>query len=181
MATETHSTSLIGKALDFARKYIILALAMKFFAGLVIGFGLGVYFLPILIADAPADQTLVLAESESADRMASFSKDRGDSDALHWGEGTLYLSNGRVTLDGSVSPGPDYRIYLIPKYVDSEKAFLEIKSSSREIARVSGFKNFSYKTATDINYGEYEGVLIWCERFGQYITSGRLEIRNNQS
>jgi len=45
-----------------------LALSLKFIAGLVIGFGLGVYYLPILFADAPVDQTLVLAEAEAAER-----------------------------------------------------------------------------------------------------------------
>ena len=168
--------SLIGKALNFARRHIILAMTMKFMAGLVIGFGLGVYYLPILIADAPADQALVVAEAESADRQAMFVRDRGDSDALHWGEGTLFLSKNRVTLDGEVSPGPDYRIYLTPRYVETEKDFLAIKSSSVEIARVKGFKNFSYEIPGGIDASNYQGVLIWCERFGQYITSGPLKV-----
>jgi len=58
--------------LEFARRHIILALSMKFIAGLVIGFGLGIYYLPILIADAPADQTLVLAQADAAERQAVF-------------------------------------------------------------------------------------------------------------
>ena len=56
------------RLLEFARRHIILALSLKFIAGLVIGFGLGVYYLPILIANAPVDQTLVLAEAEAAER-----------------------------------------------------------------------------------------------------------------
>ena len=84
------SSSLFGKLLDFARRHIILVLTLKFMSGLAIGFGLGVYYLPILIADAPADQALVVAQAETADRQARFVRDRGDRDALPWGEGTLF-------------------------------------------------------------------------------------------
>lgn len=170
------SSSLFGKLLDFARRHIILVLTLKFMSGLAIGFGLGVYYLPILIADAPADQALVVAQAETAERQAMFVRDRGDSDALHWGEGTLFLSETRVTLDGEVSPGPDYRIYLTPRYVETEKDFLAIKSNSVEIARVKGFKNFSYEITGGIDASAYQGVLIWCERFSQYITSGPLKV-----
>lgn len=38
------------RLLPFARNHIILFSSAKFIAGLVIGFGLGVYFLPILTA-----------------------------------------------------------------------------------------------------------------------------------
>ena len=94
--------------------------------------------------------------------------------ALGWGEGTLFLSKSRVTLDGEVSPCPDYRIYLTPHYVETEREFRRIKTHSVEIARVKGFKNFSCEIAPSIDINQFEGVLIWCERFGQYITSGPL-------
>ena len=165
------------RVLEFARRHIILALSLKFIAGLVIGFGLGVYYLPILIADAPVDQTLVLAEAEAAERQAVFVRDRKDSDGLHWGEGTLFLSKSRVTLEGEVSPGPDYRIYLTPRYVETEREFRRIKNDSVEIARVKGFKNFSYEIVPSVDINQYQGVLIWCERFSQYITSGPLTNR----
>ena len=175
---------LFTKSIDFARRHIILALTAKFFAGLVIGFGLGVYFLPILIADAPADETIVLAQSQTADRQAVFVRERADSDLSHWGEGTLYLTSTRATLDGQVSPGPDYRLYLTPKFVETEDAFEAIKSQSVEIARIKGFKNFSYEIPPSViphgvDMNLYGGVLIWCERFSQYITSGPLTASTN--
>lgn len=170
--------TLIKTLLDFARRHIILALTAKFFAGLVIGFGLGVYFLPILIADAPADAQVVQAAAQSAERQASFSRDRQDSDGLHWGEGTLYLSDTRVTLEGKVSPGPDYRLYLTPEYVETEDAFEAIKSQSLEIARINGFENFSYEIASGLDTSGYAAVVIWCERFGEFITSGTLTTTN---
>ena len=39
---------MLKSLLDFARRHIILFGTAKFTAGLVIGFALGVYFLPIL-------------------------------------------------------------------------------------------------------------------------------------
>ena len=171
--------ALINTLLDFARRHIILALTAKFFAGLVIGFGLGVYFLPILIADAPADASLVQAQAATAERQAIFTRDRADSDGLHWGEGVLYLSDNRVTLEGKVSPGPDYRLYLTPEFVETEDAFEAIKSQSLEIARIKGFENFSYEIPQGLDTSRYGAVLIWCERFGEFITSGPLTDKTN--
>jgi len=151
---------------------------LKFCAGLVIGFGLGVYFLPIIIADKPADITVVEAAIGNAEYQAMFRRDLPGSDALHWGEGTLYLNRDRVTLKGDVSPGPDYRLYLAPSYAETEEGFLAIKSQSREIARIKGFSNFSYQLPAAIDIADYAAVVIWCERFGQFITAGRLTRRN---
>ena len=143
----------------------------------MIGFGLGVYFLPIIIAEAPADETIIIAQAETAERQAVFVKDRAGSDPLHWGEGTLFLSDSRVTLEGKVSPGPDYRLYLAPEFVETGDGFRAIKSQSVEVARIKGFENFSYEIPQNIDINAYGAVVIWCERFGQYITSGRLENR----
>jgi hypothetical protein len=169
--------TLFNKLLDFARRYIILVLTLKFIAGLVIGFGLGVYFLPILIADAPVDETLIEVQAQTADRQAIFVKGRAGSDFGHWGEGTLYVSDSRVTLEGEVSPGPDYRLYLTPEFVETDEGFRRIKDQSVEIARVKGFKNFSYEIPAGIDTDSYDAVVIWCERFGVYITSGPLTAR----
>ena len=169
--------SFLTRCLDVARRHIILALTLKFSAGLVVGFGLGVYFLPIIIAEAPADETLIIAQAESAERQAMFVKDRAGSDPFHGGEGTLFLSKDRVTLEGEVSPGPDYRLYLTPEFVETGDRFRAIKSQSVEVARIKGFKNFSYEIPQNVDINAYGAVVIWCERFGQFITSGPLESR----
>ncbi|MGU9961393.1 MAG: DM13 domain-containing protein [Candidatus Puniceispirillales bacterium WSBS_2018_MAG_OTU23] len=174
MSMETSSGSL-----NFLRRHIILTLMTMSFGSLVVGFGLGVYFLPIIIADAPADASIVQAASASAERQAMFVRDRKDSDATHYGNGTLFLSSNRVTLEGTVTPGPDYRLYLTPKYVETGDDFRAIKAQSVEIARVKGFENFSYEISQNIDINAYSGVVIWCEKFGKYITSGPLETRAN--
>jgi hypothetical protein len=170
--------TIFNKLLDIARRHIIMVMTAKFVAGLVIGFGLGVYFLPIIIADAPVDQEILQAQAQTAERQAIFTKDREGSDLGHWGEGILYLSDSRVTLDGEVSPGPDYRLYLTPKFVETSDAFRAIKADSVEVARIKGFKNFSYEIPSGIDTSGFESVVVWCERFGVYITSGPLTPRD---
>jgi len=78
---------------------------------------------------------------------------------LHWGEGKLFLSKSRVTLEGEVSPGPN-QIYLTPSYVETEREFRRIKNDSVEIARVKGFKNFSYEIIPSVDINQYQGELI---------------------
>ena len=168
---------MIKSYIEWWRKRLFLALTLKFLAGLVIGFGLGVYFLPIIIADSPADQAVLQEEERTAERQAVFVRDLPGSDSLHWGEGTLLLSKERVTLMGEVSPGPDYRLYLTPEYAETKDGFLAIKDRSREIARVKGFKDFSYELAQGIDISQYDSVVIWCERFSAFITAGRLTDR----
>ena len=78
-------------------------------------------------------------------------------------------------LDGTISPGPDYRLYLAPEFVDDGAAFLAIKAVSRQIGAVKTFENFALDLPPAIDLGEYDAVVIWCEAFKQFITAGRLE------
>lgn len=171
----TESRSRISRYIDFWKRHFFIALTLKFFAGLVIGFGLGVYFLPIIIADAPASEEVIIAAAEAASYEAEFIRDLPGSDFAHWGEGTLFLSAGKVSLDGAVSPGPDYRLYLTPRYAETESEFLAIKGQSLEIARITGFENFSYDLENQVDFSRFDSVIIWCERFSQFITAGRLQ------
>ena len=56
---------MIKPLLDFARRHIILFGTAKFAAGLVIGFALGIYFLPILTEEKKLD-TVALAQLEAS-------------------------------------------------------------------------------------------------------------------
>ena len=51
----------------------------------VAGFGLGVYFLPILTAVLGLDAATVRALADSAERRGKFVRDLPGSDVLHWG------------------------------------------------------------------------------------------------
>ena len=148
-------------------------------AGLVVGFGLGVYFLPILIAEDGLTETqiaeiTVAAEASGNLRTGEFSRDLDGSDAFHWGEGKIYANAERVWLDGKVSPGPDYRLYLTPAFVTNEADFNEIKGQSVEVGSVKAFENFSLPIPEGLNPDGYQGVIVWCEKFGEFITAASL-------
>ena len=75
---------MIKPLLDFARRHIILFGTAKFAAGRLIGFALGVYFLPILTEEKGL-ATVALAQLEaSAERSGTFTRDLPGSDAFHW-------------------------------------------------------------------------------------------------
>ena len=102
---------MIKPLLDFARRHIILFGAAKFAAGLVIGFALGVYFLPILTEEKGLD-TAALAQLEtSAERSGTFTRDLPDSDAFHWGEVKAF-SNFSLDVPPGITVG-DYPAVLI--------------------------------------------------------------------
>ena len=101
---------MIGSLLDVARRHIILFGTAKFAAGLVIGFGLGVYFLPILTAEKGLDSDVLIELQASAECSGTFMRDLPGSDAFHWGDGIVRIRDDRIWLEGQVSPGPDYRL-----------------------------------------------------------------------
>ena len=160
--------------LEFARRHIVLFGAAKFASGLVIGFGLGVYFLPILTAEDGLDQTTLASLETSIERSGTFHRDLAGSDAFHWGEGTVMASRDRIWLDGEIAPGPDYRLYLIPSFADDEASFLAIKDRAVQVGEIKAFTNFSIKVPDGVDVGAFPAILIWCEAFGEFITAAEL-------
>jgi len=167
------------------KKYLNISLLIGFVLGglvaLPVGFGLGTYYLPILVASEGASDDVVAAAKSEAMISATFRKNLKGSDGFHWGEGTLHLTRegGQYyfTLDGSVSPGPDYRLYLTPQYVEDEASFLTIKAQSVRVADITGFDNFRVDVPMSIDPTKYPAIIIWCERFNEFITAGRLEAK----
>ena len=166
--------SLIKKGMDWARSHLILFGTAKFVAGLIIGFGLGVYFLPILTAENGLDEATIASLSSSIERSGVFTRDLQDSDAFHWGEGKINVSAKRIWLEGKVAPGPDYRLYMTPRFVETEADFLAIKAQSVEVASIKAFENFSVDVPMTVDVSGYPALIIWCEAFGQFITSAEL-------
>lgn len=163
----------------FINKSLIIGLVLGGLAALPVGFGLGVYYLPILVASDGASRTQVAAAKSDAMISANFRRDLKGSDGFHWGEGTLHLTRegGQYffTLDGQVSSGPDYKLYLTPEYVEDEASFLALKERSVRVADITGFDDFRLDVPMSIDPTQYPAVIIWCERFGEFITSGRLQ------
>lgn len=139
----------------------------------VLGFAVGIYALPILTAPPAPSASEVRAMSSQAMYEASFRRDLEDSDAFHWGEGTVSVGPGYITLMGKLAPGPDYKLYLSPEFVETENDFNRLKSTMVRIGDVKTFENFVVDVPPAIDPSNYNSVIVWCESFGQFITSAR--------
>ena len=137
-----------------------------------VGFAAGIYTLPILIAPpAPAAAEMRQVE-ENRVFVAQFDRDRQDSDALHWGEGEVSIATDAISFVGELAPGPDYRLYLSPQFVETESDFNKHKSSMTYVGDVKTFDGFIVSLSSDVDPADYSAVIVWCESFGQFITSG---------
>lgn len=140
-----------------------------------IGFGLGIYLLPILIAPESPGEQAVQSAADSSRFTAEVRRDLEDSDALHWGEGTLYVGPDTIALDGRLAPGPDYRLYLSPQFVETESAFLALKSQMVEVGPVRTFENFMVPVPASIDPAAFGTAIVWCESFNQFITAAEYQ------
>lgn len=150
-----------------------LFLLLSHIAVFVAGVALGIYLLPILIAeDAPAP-TAVLDVERSASLRGEFRPDLKGSDLLHWGEGEVFVTPKVIAHRGRLAPGPDYKLYLAPDFVDDEASFLAIKEKSLRIGDVKGFSGFIASVPEGVDVNAYTTVVIWCERFGEFISAAK--------
>lgn len=153
---------------------IALLIATHCAAG-VAGFGAGVYALPILTApDAPTEEEIATMASRAM-YTAQFRRDLQDSDFLHWGEGTVSVGPDAITLIGRLAPGPDYKLYLSPEFVETEADFNRLKTSMVHVGDVKTFENFFVDVPPDIDPSNFNSVIVWCESFGEFITSAKYQ------
>ena len=150
-----------------------LVLAATHLAALAIGFALGIYALPILIAPPAPSAADVAAQAASASFKGQFRRDLKDSDALHWGEGTVSISRTAIALAGELAPGPDYKLYLSPEFVETEADFARLKPGMARVGDVRTFKNFVVPVPETIDPARYNTVIVWCETFSQFITAAQ--------
>ena len=137
----------------------------------VAGFAMGIYALPILTAPPAPSESEIIAMSSQAMYTTDFRKDLKDSDTLHWGEGNVTVGPRFITLMGKLAPGPDYKLYLSPKFVETESEFERLKSSMVRVGDVRTFENFIVSVPQSVDPSKYNSVIVWCESFGQFITS----------
>ncbi len=142
-------------------------------AALGAGFAGGIYALPILTAPpAPASADLDQAQAR-ARYQARFDRNHPGSDALHWGDGEIFISPRQIVHRGRLAPGPDYRLYLTPELVANKAAFAAIKPGSVQVGEVKSFSGFILGVPQHIDIEAYTSMLIWCEAFSQFITAAR--------
>ena len=138
-----------------------------------IGFAAGIYALPILIAPAAPTAQEIRAATTQVQYSGTFKRDLKDSDALHWGEGVVSIAPHAVSLAGKLAPGPDYKLYLSPEFVETEADFNRLKASMARVGDVKTFENFVVEIPPGIVPGNYSAVIVWCETFGQFITAAK--------
>lgn len=154
-------------------KKVLLLLSHS--ATLGLGFALGIYFLPILTQpEGPSSQELNAAVA-NAQYEGVFKRDLKGSDFLHWGQGELMLGEGAIAFKGELAPGPDYKLYLSPVYVEDEQSFLENKRDMVQIGAIKTFDGFVLTLPQGIDLSEYSTAVVWCESFSEFITSTRYQ------
>ena len=153
-------------------KTLVTLIVTHFFVALL-GIAIGIYILPILIApDAPTESEIA-AMSYQSQYDATFKKDLKDSDLFHWGEGQLAIGPEFITLIGSLAPGPDYKLYLSPEFIETEADFNRLKTAMVRVGKVNTFTNFVVNVPLNVDLSNYNTVIIWCETFGEFITSAK--------
>ena len=78
-----------------------------------------------------------------------------------------------IALAGKLAPGPDYKLYLSPEYVETKADFLRAKPSMVRVGDVKTFENFVVKVPEGVDPARYQAVVVWCETFSMFITAAR--------
>ena len=137
-------------------------------AVLLTGFALGIYLLPILTAPMTPSEALVQSTAGKSDFRGQFRRDLAGSDLLHWGEGEISVGKQTIASMGKVSPGPDYKLYLVPEFVENEAQFLKVKARSARLGDIKTSKISSCRCAT-----------AWMWRGTPWYLSGARRFRNS--
>ena len=151
----------------------LILLAATHAAALALGFALGIYLLPILTAPPAPGAELVSSAARDAQFHGEFRRGLKDSDFLHWGEGKVSVGRRAIALAGRVAPGPDYKLYLSPEFVETEADFARLKPKMARVGDVKTFENFVVAVPETIDPAAYNTVIVWCESFSQFITAAR--------
>ena len=78
-----------------------------------------------------------------------------------------------VALMGKLAPGPDYKLYLSPEFVETGADFMRLKTQMVRVGDVRTFDNFVVRIPESVDLARYNTVIVWCESFGQFITAAK--------
>jgi len=138
---------------------------------LAVGFALGVCLLPIITGPEGPDEAALGQAAQTAQFEATLTRDLKGSDFLHWGEGTISVSADKIVHRGAMSPGPNYKLYLLDTFVEDEAQFLAVKDQAQVIGDVRTFDGFILDVPPGVDVAAYSTVLVWCEAFSEFITA----------
>ena len=150
-----------------------LLLLITHAGALLVGIALGIYLLPILVEPESPGTEAIAASQSGALFSTEFKRELKGSDFLHWGEGRLTLTASQAVFEGELAPGPDYYLYLTPQFVEDEAGFLEIKTQSLRVGSVKTFGGFILDLPPNTDLQNYSAAVVWCERFGEFISAGQ--------
>jgi hypothetical protein len=151
----------------------VLLLTLSYAVAVAMGFAAGIYTLPILTAPKGPAPGELKSLAGAAEYTGEFRRDLKGSDLLHWGEGAVSVSRTAVSLQGKLAPGPDYKAYLSPEFVDTKEDFLKVKERSVRLGDVKTFDNFVVSVPASVDASRYNTVVVWCESFSQFITAAK--------
>ncbi|WP_144213536.1 DM13 domain-containing protein [Shewanella donghaensis] len=157
------------------KKSVVLSLIGSHSLVLAIGFAAGIYYLPILTAPKSPETASIQTLAKQHLFETTFSTERQDSDLLHWGEGQVFISQNDISFIGNLSPGPDFKLYLSKTFIETEADFKREKTNLLQVGDINTFENFIVPITDDVKVAEFNTVIVWCESFGQFITSARYQ------
>lgn len=153
------------------KKFVLLVVSHAVVA--LIGFAAGIYALPILTAPPSPAESELESVAVSSQYSGRYRRDLKDSDALHWGEGTVSVGRSAISLRGNLAPGPDYKLYLSPEFVETEADFARLRPKMARVGDVKTFENFVVPVPESVDPDAFNTVIVWCESFGQFITAAK--------
>lgn len=85
----------------------------------------------------------------------------------------MFVARNAISLRGKVAPGPDYKLYLSPEFLETEADFARLKPRMVRVGEVKPFENFIVALPASIDPAAFNTVVVWCESFGQFITAAK--------
>lgn len=112
-------------------------------------------------------------------KSGEFNPNAIDSDSLHraWGNISIIEFDGKNQLVFSenfkVTNAPDLMIYLVKsKGIETKEEFNQVKEESINLGQMTQFSGYqTYELDSDLDLNTIKGVVIWCEKFGVYMST----------
>ncbi|KAF7764382.1 hypothetical protein PCIT_b0369 [Pseudoalteromonas citrea] len=154
----------------------IVKLTLLIVVTFLVGFLSGLYALPIISAPASPSMLELATAKQNVKYKGQFVSSLKDSDLLHFAKGDVNISTNTISFQGTIAPGPDYKLYLAKQFVETETDFMRLKSEMISIADIKTFDAFIAKVPNNIDIEEFNTVIIWCESFSQFISAAQYKI-----
>jgi hypothetical protein len=129
-------------------------------------------------APAPVPVTAVAPEAAKAGgpvATGTFIQPDANNPLLH-GSGGVTISDGKLALgdDFAVTPGPDYRVLLVPKPAIRAAGDID-KTMYVDLGPLAAFQgNQTYAVPAGVDLAKFPSVVIWCAPYAALISTADL-------